>query len=148
MKRIIKKLQEICVQGETLTLSTQELDKNIIGEVKEFIYKANYLEITNNSGKLVAACVYGIADKFCWIDNINILDPSYGNKALGTQLIKFVEKEAKENGCKFITGLYIPYGDLQANTEKFYQKNNYQIVKCKRKCLGVNKIYKNLDLEK
>lgn len=123
--------------GEELTLILEKLSFDV--DAKAYLY----LTIENSKREIVAESSYKInKDGGCFLIFIEVIHPRYINKGIGSRMLKFIERDAKKYGAKFMCGYYEPFGQFADNAKKFYKKNKYNIMP-KGNC-RFNELYKKL----
>ncbi len=68
------------------------------------------------------------------------VDPKYLGRGVGSSMHDLYEQYMLQNNCKYIEGVYYPYGEGAELTPLFYQKHGYQFFREGRFLIGLSKI--------
>ena len=100
-----------------------KLQSNQIDYENRHIIKA-----INDNGDNVGYLIFKIQeDKVCYLIKIEIVDSNYSHQGLGTAMLRFMERLASEQYCRYVDGRFFPCGSLGKFAKDFYIKNGYKI---------------------
>lgn len=113
-----------CVSGDEDYICDRLVEYNLskVPAEQEILFDNINRKIVDDKGKIVAGC---IARMYCWnVMYIDILwvDKTYRKCGIGSALLKSVESEAREKGCRLV---HLDTFDFQA--KDFYLKYGYEV---------------------
>ena len=101
----------------------------VIHLFKDILKESYSIEVTNSNNKIIASSFFCVDSGVCFLYRIEICNPEYSHKGIGTKLLNIMEDFAKQKICRRVEGRFFPFGEFGDFAKDLYLKNGYKIYK-------------------